>query len=87
MSNNKPAIAALLELGGGYFGLMGLGWLYAGDILWGLLLLISYPLFLVVSGFLIALTFGCLVFIFAPLYLAIPIVSAVKVYEFANDRY
>ena len=87
MSNNKPAIAAVLELGGGYFGLMGLGWLYAGDILRGLLLLIGYPLFLAVAGFLIAISFGCLVFIFAPLYLAIPIVSAVKVYEFANDGY
>ncbi len=87
MSNNKPVIAALLELGGGYFGLLGLGWIYAGDILRGLLYLIGYALFLALAGILIAMTLGCLVFIFAPLYLAIPIVSAVKAYEFANDRY
>ena len=87
MSNSKPIIAALLEVGGGYFGVMGLGWLYAGEILWGLFLLISYPLFLVVSGLLIALSLGCLVCIFAPLYVAIPLVSAVRVYQSANDRY
>lgn len=86
MSKNKPVIAALLELGGGYFGLLGLGWIYAGDILRGILFLIGYIMFLSLGAAIIVFTFGCLVFIFAPLYLAIPLVSAVKVYEFANDR-
>jgi hypothetical protein len=66
---------------------MGLGWIYAGDVLRGLLLLVGYIVFLAVGVTLVALSFGCLVFIFAPLYLAAPLISAVKVYEFANDRY
>jgi hypothetical protein len=87
MSNNKPLIAALLELGAGYFGLMGLGWIFAGDILRGILFLIGYMVFLAVGGALVVFSGGCLALIFAPLYVAIPIVSAVKVYEFASEWY
>jgi hypothetical protein len=35
MSNNKPIIAAIIELIGDYFGLLGLGWIYGGDFMRG----------------------------------------------------
>ena len=79
-----PAFLALLELGGGYFGLLGLGWILGGDILRGLLLLLGFSAFVAVGGVLTFFSFGCLAAIFVPLYIALPIISAIKVNEFAQ---
>ncbi len=87
MSNNKPMIAAIIELIGGYFGLLGVGWIYGGDLLKGILILIGYFILLGIGGTLTAITFGFLGLIFVPLYIIAPIISAIKVYQFANERW
>ena len=84
---SKSAIAALLELVGGYFGLLGLGWIYGGDILRGVFFLIGYLVLLSVGGTLVAFTLGLLAIIFVPLYFIVPIISAFKVHQFVNDRW
>ncbi len=87
MNTNKPIIAALIEIIGGYFGLLGLGWMYGGDFFRGILLLVGYWIFLALVAALISFSLGCLGFIFAPIYIAVPIISGIKVYQFANDRW
>ncbi len=87
MSNNKAITAIIIELIGGYFGLLGLGWIYGGDFMRGILLLIGYFILLAVGGFLTAFTFGLLGLIFVPLYIAAPIISAIKLYQFVGERW
>jgi len=87
MSNNKATIAVLLELIGGYFGLLGFGWMYGGDLLRGILILFGYMILLGVGGFLVGITFGLLGLIFVPLYIVVPIISAYKVHQFVNNRW
>ncbi len=84
MSNNKALVSAIIELIGGYFGFLGLGWIYGADFIRGVLLLIGYFIFLAVAATLTALTLGLLGLIFVPIYLAAPIISAIKVYQFIN---
>ncbi len=55
-----PAFAVLVESIGGYFGLLGLGWILAGDITKGLLLLFGYSAVLAVGGALTFFSLGCL---------------------------
>ena len=86
MSNNKATIAVILELVGGYFGLLGFGWMYGGDLLKGILILFGYMILLGISGFLVAITFGLLGLIFVPLYIIVPIVSAFKVHQFIKSN-
>ncbi len=43
MSASKdPFLALMLEIAGGFFGVLGLGWIYAGRVAEGLLILIGY---------------------------------------------
>ena len=86
-NNNKALIAVLLELFGGYFGLLGLGWMYGGDILRGVLLLVGYLIFLSIAGTLTGFTLGLLGLIFVPLYIIAPIVSAFKVHQFVSRKW
>jgi hypothetical protein len=84
---SKPTLTALIELIGGYFGLLGLGWMVAGDVLRGLLILVGYWLVLSIAGFLTMVTFGLAGFVLAPLYLIAPIISAFMAYQFARDKW
>lgn len=79
--NYTPAFLILLDLIGGYCGFLGLGWIVAGEIERGLVILIGYAALLAVGAALTFFSFGCLGFFFAPLYIAAPIVSTVKLYE------
>jgi TM2 domain-containing membrane protein YozV len=42
MDRRDPFVALILEVVGGFFGFLGVGWIYAGQPGKGLLLLISY---------------------------------------------
>lgn len=87
MSNNKATIAAILELVGGYLGLLGLGWIFGGDLLRGILILFGYMIVLGIGSFLVWVTFGLLGIILVPLYFVVPLISAFKVYQFVNSRW
>lgn len=84
---SKPWIAVLIELVGGYFGLLGIGWMYVGDVLRGILILVGYFILFWVGGWLTFFSFGLLSLVFVPLYIAAPIVSAIFVYQFARDKW
>ena len=64
MRGRDPFVALVLEVVGGFFGFLGLGWIYAGSPGWGVVLLISYWLLDWIVGLsLSAVTLGvwCLV--------------------------
>ncbi len=81
---NDSGFLVLLELIGGYFGLLGLGWILAGDIFKGLMILIAYSTFLAVGVLLSVASVGCLAAIFGPLHIVIPIISAIKLNEYVK---
>lgn len=53
-----PFVALLLEMGGGLFGFLGIGWIYAGRPVMGVLLLVGYWLLDWIIG--LALAIGTL---------------------------
>jgi TM2 domain-containing membrane protein YozV len=53
-----PFVALLLEVAGGFFGFLGLGWIYAGRPVMGVFLLVGYWLLDWIIG--LALTIGTL---------------------------
>jgi TM2 domain-containing membrane protein YozV len=40
--DRDPSVALLLEVAGGFFGFLGIGWIYAGRPAMGILLLVGY---------------------------------------------
>jgi TM2 domain-containing membrane protein YozV len=75
--------AFLLEFIPGFFGLMGIGYIYAGDIVGGILRLILWPLFLGIAwtiiAFLMVLLIGlCFVPVMIVIQFLVPIWSAVS---------
>ncbi|MDM8527290.1 hypothetical protein QUF58_03670 [Anaerolineales bacterium HSG24] len=80
-SDKTAAYSAIFEIIGGYCGMLGLGWIYAGDLWFGLLLLVVYALAIGTGIFLIKLSLGCLAPCLIPLALAAPIISAIMVHR------
>lgn len=55
MRDPDPIVALLLELFGGFFGFLGIGWIYAGRLTGGIILLVSYWLLDWAVGLILAL--------------------------------
>ena len=69
----NPGTAMLIEIVGAVFCLLGLGWIYAGKGVVGIILIVGYWIFLFVEVFLIiplfgiaTLGLGCLLYFFIP---------------------
>ncbi len=64
MDRRDPFIALVLEIAGGFFGFLGIGWIYAGRPTMGILVLISYWLLDWIIGLTLAIvTMGVWCFI------------------------
>lgn len=68
-----PSMGMILELIG-FFGFLGIGWIWAGETAIGLALLIGWWIFLTVEVLLMFVVIG---FCLTPLNLAVPIISGV----------
>jgi hypothetical protein len=79
-------IALLLEIGGGVFGFLGIGWLYAGNttagILWLAGMLIGSCLAVVVD----IVTFGAFLCVHIPLWLVAVAVSGYLLYNYTRQH-
>jgi len=42
MTRKDPLLALMLEVLGGFFGILGIGWMYAGQIPLGAVILVAY---------------------------------------------
>ena len=67
-----------LEIIFGIFSLLGIGHVYSGRTLLGILLMVGWWVYIVVAGFLSTITLGIGACVFVPIYLAVPIISGIQ---------
>ena len=87
MRGRDPFVALVLEVVGGFFGLLGFGWIYAGRPAMGLLLLISYWLLDWTIGLTLTLgTFGAWCFIWPAQNLIFGAISGYLAYRWLEQQ-
>lgn len=82
--DNTDTVALILEIVFGLFGIMGMGWLYAGNILTAVLVFIGFMIFVLVEAALIALTGGICGCLALPVNIGIAVFSATRVREYVR---
>jgi TM2 domain-containing membrane protein YozV len=87
MRGRDPFIALVLEVVGGFFGFLGLGWIYAGQPLVGILLLISYWLLDWIIGLTLSIvTMGLWCFIWPAQNLVLSAISGYLAYRWLERQ-
>ena len=82
-----PFIALILEVVGGFFGFLGLGWIYAGKPLEGVLLLVCYWLLDWAIGLTLSIvTFGVWCFVWPAQNLVLSAISGYLAYRWLEER-
>lgn len=84
-SDSSDSIALILEIVFGFFGILGTGWLYAGNITIGLAALIGYLVLIGIETAGIFVTFGLAGCIVVPLNIAIVVVSGIKARDYVRN--
>jgi TM2 domain-containing membrane protein YozV len=74
-----PNSAMIIELVGTFFGLMGLGWLYAGHTNRGIIALVTWLVVVVVAALISVLTGGLFACLWLPAQIAAAVISALQV--------
>jgi TM2 domain-containing membrane protein YozV len=82
--DNTDTVAMILEIVFGLFGIMGMGWLYAGNILTAVLIFIGFMILILVEAALIAISGGLCGCVAAPVNIAIAIFSAIRVRDYVR---
>jgi TM2 domain-containing membrane protein YozV len=82
--DNTDTVAMILEIVFGLFGIMGMGWLYAGNILTAVLIFIGFMIFVLVEAALIAITGGLCSCVALPANIGIAIFSATRVRDYVR---
>ncbi len=86
MYRRDPFLALLLEVVGGFFGLLGFGWIYAGRPVLGLALLVGYWLLDWVIGLTLSfLTLGAWCCVWPAQNLVFGALSGYLAYRWLND--
>jgi hypothetical protein len=67
-----------LEIIFGIFSLLGVGHVYSGRTLIGILLMVGWWIYIAVAGFLSTITLGIGACVFVPIYFAVPIISGIQ---------
>ena len=83
---NKASVAALIEIGGGLLGLMGMGHIYSGNVTQGIVLMVSWMAFCVIEAIASVLTGGLYLCVATPLHIAGPAISAYYAYKYAEKQ-
>lgn len=85
--DRDPAVALLLEVVGGLFGLLGIGWIYAGRPAGGILLLLGYWLLDWMIGLTLAIgTLGAWCCVWPAQNLLFGVLSGYGVYRWLERR-
>jgi hypothetical protein len=67
-----------LEIIFGIFSLLGIGHVYSGRTLLGILLMVGWWVYILVAGVISTITLGLGACVFVPIYLAVPIISGIQ---------
>ncbi len=87
MRGRDPFVALVLEVVGGFFGFLGLGWIYAGRPAMGIALLIGYWLLDWAIGVTLSIaTIGLWCFVWPAQNLILGAVSGYLVYRWLEER-
>jgi len=84
-SDSSDTIAMILEIVFGFFGILGMGWLYAGNIPIALIAFIGFIIVAFIEMTLVTATFGfaaCFVF---PFNLAVAVISGLKARDYIRN--
>jgi TM2 domain-containing membrane protein YozV len=87
MRERDPMVALLLEVIGGFFGFLGIGWIYAGRPARGLILLVTYWLLEWIVGLILAIgTLGAWCLVWPAQNLLLGALSGYLVYRWLEHR-
>lgn len=70
--------ALWLEIIFGLFSLLGVGHVYSGRVVLGLILMVGWWIYMAVATFLSTITLGVAACVFVPVYIAVPIISGIQ---------
>ena len=84
-ADSSDTIAMILEIIFGFFGILGMGWLYAGNIPIAILLFIGFLIIAFIEMAVVAVTLGfagCFVF---PFNLAVAVISGLRARDYVRN--
>lgn len=84
-SDSTDSVSMIVEILFGLFGVLGIGWLYAGNVGTGVVALIGYLVLIFIEGVGIALTSGLAACLVVPVNLAIIVISGFKVRDYVRN--
>ncbi len=82
--DSTDTIAMVLEILFGLFGILGMGWLYAGRIMTGVLAFFGYLVLVAIEVVVVSATFGFAACITLPLNLAVVVISGIKARDYVR---
>jgi hypothetical protein len=84
-SDSTDTITLILEIVFGFFGILGTGWLYAGNVAVGIAALIGYLILIAVETVGAVLTCGAAACLVIPLNIAIVVISGIKARDYVRN--
>ncbi len=83
-SDSTDVIALVIEIIFGFFGLLGMGWLYAGNFINAIVIFIGYWILIGIEVFLTTITAGICGCLVIPLDIVLVVVSGIKVRDYVR---
>ena len=84
-NDSTDSIALIVEILFGFFGVLGIGWFYAGNLAIGAAALIGYFLLIILESLLIVFTGGLAACLIIPVNLAVVIISGFKARDYVRN--
>ena len=84
-SDSSDTIAMIIEIVFGLFGILGMGWLYAGNLAMAIGAFIGFVILVFIELAIITVTAGLAVCLIAPLNLVITIVSGLRARDYVRS--
>lgn len=84
-SDSSDTIAMVVEILFGLFGILGMGWLYAGNIGISLLVFFGFAVVVFIETFVASITFGIAACVIIPLNIAIAVISGMRARDYVRN--
>lgn len=84
-SDSSDTIALLVEIIFGFFGILGMGWLYAGNFLTSIILFVGFAIIIFIEAAVLVASLGLLGCLIVPINLVIAIISGFRVRDYVRN--